>query len=1449
MKKNLKFLQKNRKGLIATIVGLVLLIIFVTLIYIYKDSQLGNKSTDATIATFQKWDEITLEFTGSHQALNQNSSNPNPFLDYRLTVTFTNAGKSYTVPGYFVGDGNGGSGTKWRAHFSADKEGTWSYYTTLYNGSNVAVNGGGNIVGISPSNGSFNITGNSNQGGFYQWCGRLGYVGKHYLRCLDTGQYWIKGGTNSPENFLKGAETDAGYANIINALNYLSSKKVNSIYFLPMNLGGDGNDTYPFVTTTDTLHYDTQKLAKWNSIFKEANKKEISLEFVLNEAEDGNRGYLGLTLTEARKLYYRELVARYSHHPAVKWVITEENRWNTTDIISFASYIRSVDPYDHPISVHTNLDNTAFYNEILGDPNFDSTSIQYSIAAGTITETASAFAEEWRTKSAKAGRPWVIDLDEGIVEDGGGSSGLTSSNMEDLRKKALYPAILSGGNISWYFGITEDTGLNMDRLTSRGAMWDWMYYARKLLYDLPNRDELIPGDHLIIENSRAQVFYKPGQTYVVYLYSTSSGETNAAINLSEVSNQSLILKWYNPKTGSYSGNKNIVGGPSVELGATPLRDKGDWVAVITNTANTVITPTPTYPSQGYSEQNGLVVIQPENRGIAGGWSREKQGGSTGNGLIKWVGSNHYFSPANGIIEYKIKITTPGRYSLLMRSNKKHPEADNANDLFIKIDNGDWIKTANTDSAINQWSWSTFYIVPPGETAVPPSVELSQGIHSVFISGRSNGFLLDRLHLFLPTVSNPSDVNLPESVYGTLPLDNLACNTTCNIDAQCADSSNKFCSTQLNYMGWVNNTSYIQTIQYILPSSSQVLTDSGPNTSLTQYIYFDGMTRQYLVKSGKVFYSTHNYHSGWDRHWIDVTNEYASVGASFGGQIIGFNAYIKPNTSIIEEHLLRRNGENARLYSRNNENGNYSQWLDVTQNITPGSGVITSFTSHSHKDGYIIQDVVRGGRLFERTNLSGWLPWQDITTNLDSCVGTSAGKCGTGTILSFKRSTNENRSELMHLLREGNQIYSMESVPTDKKCRLRTNIFSASCSPLPSISPSPTPTPTPIRTNTPTPTRTATPTPTRTNTPTPTRTATPTPTRTNTPTPTTGVTAECLSKTVVFSSVYPYPNSEVVYTITLEQPAQSPNGHITVKDYYSDKITILTKPSYCIQVAGLSTFREVSSNKTASIIIIGIILMCVFLLLLDKKSRELLIKQIKKNPLSFALTVGGTVIVGVISIYYIQKEISPQDAPAAISRYLSCSLPAGTRTISYTAKIIGTANQIVTNDVKVLTGTTETSTCDKTFTIIATGTTPTATPTPSSTPIPSNTPNPSNTLTPTPSLTPSPGPSPTPSLTPSPTPTATVEPTDTTLPTFTPTIITGVRCGKVDIDGDGKLSLFDFGSQEIGFAARYRDNCPDSQEDHLSYLPCGGKDQDQNGVIDLFDFASFARRYKTNSCAL
>jgi hypothetical protein len=336
----------------------------------------------------KKWHALTLDFAGPSASETDASPN-NPFLDYRLQVTFTGpSGQSYSVPGFFDGDGNGGeTGNVWRVRFSPDQAGTWRYQASFRKGPNVAVDLGstaGTPTGFDGASGTFDVVErDATAPGFLKW-GRLEYVGGHYLKFRD-GPYWLKGGVNTPENWLGYAGFDNtpqahhtfsahardwqtgdpifntssadGGKGLSGALNYLSSQGMNSIYFLPMNIGGGARDTSPYVgpvnwdgsASNDNLHFDVSKLGQWESAFAHAQSKGLQLHFVLSEAMGKNADELdGGTLGVERKLFYRELVARYGHHLALQWNVREEYDWanpyTPDQVKEFAGYNQKQDP-------------------------------------------------------------------------------------------------------------------------------------------------------------------------------------------------------------------------------------------------------------------------------------------------------------------------------------------------------------------------------------------------------------------------------------------------------------------------------------------------------------------------------------------------------------------------------------------------------------------------------------------------------------------------------------------------------------------------------------------------------------------------------------------------------------------------------------------------------------------------------------------------------------------------------------------------------------------------------------------------------------------------------------------------------------------------------------------------------------------------------------------------
>ncbi len=567
-------------------------------------------AADSTITgTLRKWDAVTIDFQGPHADVLDND--PNPFLDHRLQVHFTSpGGKIHNVPGYFDGNGRGGrSGNIWRVRFSADEVGEWYLRASFRKGPGVAVSldpDAGEPDSFDGYQDSFVIRPQDTSApGFLKW-GRLEYVGKHYLKFRD-GSYWIKGGTDSPEDFLAyhgfgntpeachGYDThvkdwrpgDPDWGNgkgkaIIGALNYLASQHVNSIYFLPMNIGGDGKNVWPYMgeidgrgsVNNDNLHFDVGKLSQWEIVFNHAQRKGIFLHFVLNEGEERNKKELDDSeLGIERKLLYRELVARFGHHLALQWNLCEEYnirrlRLSPELVKSYARYIRDVDPYDHPITVHHASTVKKAWTPFLGDQLFPVTSFQ--------TQDIS-IVDFWFEESDSAGFPQVVGMDE-LFPD--------KANMENAdrhRREYIWAIYLSGGQ----FESILDELIRTEDFSKYKQHWQYIWYARRFLeQNLPFWD-MRPMDGLLTGESRysgeanvceGQVFAREGEVYAVYL---PVAEETGILDLSKASGI-FVQRWYNPRTGEFGEpSRKVEGGKPVELGSPPGKASEDWVVLIT----------------------------------------------------------------------------------------------------------------------------------------------------------------------------------------------------------------------------------------------------------------------------------------------------------------------------------------------------------------------------------------------------------------------------------------------------------------------------------------------------------------------------------------------------------------------------------------------------------------------------------------------------------------------------------------------------------------------------------------------------------------------------------------------------------------------------------------------------------------------------------------------------
>jgi hypothetical protein len=236
-----------------------------------------------------------------------------------------------------------------------------------------------------------------------------------------------------------------------------------------------------------------------------------------------NDGDLGME----RKLYYRELVARFGHHLGVVWNLGEENKRSPEQLEQDALYIRALDPYQHPVAIRNPISLAAApvdgassdpisntMTPLLGSENFEIASVHMNDSTDVHAEVI-----KWRTLSRTHRKPWVIYLDEaGDQETGIEADTATTADHRMLMRSSLWGAYMAGGaGTSWYFGPKDQphNDLAEEDFRTREKWLQISFTAHKFFTDhvpfagMQNHDELV-------NNPQAYCLAKEGEIYEDY---------------------------------------------------------------------------------------------------------------------------------------------------------------------------------------------------------------------------------------------------------------------------------------------------------------------------------------------------------------------------------------------------------------------------------------------------------------------------------------------------------------------------------------------------------------------------------------------------------------------------------------------------------------------------------------------------------------------------------------------------------------------------------------------------------------------------------------------------------------------------------------------------------------------------------------------------------------------
>ncbi|MFV9550916.1 DUF5060 domain-containing protein [Algibacter sp. PT7-4] len=552
----------------------------------------------------KQYHKITLTFDGPNL-----TEKPATFLNYRMNVTLTSPSSiPYVVPAYFAADGNASetsanTGNKWRCHFTPNETGLWNYTISFRTGANIAISTNplaGQPISIDGNSGMFEINVTDKLGDDFRAKGKLQYVGKDFAQ-FDNGDYYFEIGADSPETFLEYDDFDATPARhdytevsnyysigdpswqngkgteIIGAVNYLANQGLNIHYFLTMNITGDGDRAYPFPNKTDFTTYDVSKLDQWQIVFDHMYNKGMAQELVLTETENSNwfedqEGVSRQMLSNSRKLYYRELIARFGYLNII-YNLGEEANWdsggdqyNAKQIEEAANYIQTLSPYRDLVSVH-NGPSTDFsiFPELTALPGKSSlTTISFQANFENVTHGHHQLLHA-KNLSTKNKKEWIVRYSEPY-----------SSKLPDIEiwtNNSLWASITAGSAGIHYYSHKSD--ITTDNYKLYEKYYERMRHAKYFIennhipiHNLESNNAAINSGYLLTDFNKYYIAFLP----------KGGSKTINILNPGEYS-----IKWFDPRNGGKLQNgsiTNVSDGKDINLGQAPNSISLSWVVLL-----------------------------------------------------------------------------------------------------------------------------------------------------------------------------------------------------------------------------------------------------------------------------------------------------------------------------------------------------------------------------------------------------------------------------------------------------------------------------------------------------------------------------------------------------------------------------------------------------------------------------------------------------------------------------------------------------------------------------------------------------------------------------------------------------------------------------------------------------------------------------------------------------
>ena len=398
-----------------------------------------------------------------------------------------------------------------------------------------------------------------------------------------------------------------------------------------------------------------------------------------------------LWTADREKAWIAYLTARYAAFDNVAWW-TLANEFETRPdgiyrldepadvdwVRSTAAYVKSIDPWTHPVTVHPYSGYEKYLQAFGSSPEIDILSLQEH---GAETKVSRYLSEgdgsglEKKALSARATGKMVVDSEFGYEWDG---STMRGSNVSsDLQRRQAWRIVMGGGHFSAGFRSTvfNFPEISFDWTNGRRPGGQYISILARFFREQTQFWKLRPAPDLV---EATGLCLRGDGEYVAYV--PEGGEI--AIDLKGTT-EPLIVRWLNPLSGEVKDGGEIQGGDRRSIEAP-------WAEAVLHLSTAV------------------TVVAPEDSG----WPRNPD-------KITRRGPSHFFVDADGHERYVLahavnrsrtpkQITLEGFLNQFGRMrNKQYSEAQY---LYVQLPNAPWQRVYRTAGRLS-------LTLPPGVTAI------------------------------------------------------------------------------------------------------------------------------------------------------------------------------------------------------------------------------------------------------------------------------------------------------------------------------------------------------------------------------------------------------------------------------------------------------------------------------------------------------------------------------------------------------------------------------------------------------------------------------------------------------------------------------------------------------------------------------------------------------------